>query len=477
MKARTKYLMAAYLRLPATVRSSRSALPLVVFVLITALIFWPGSNSAAWAQGNERAPSVKFHADPLELETKRAGEQPSEVIVRNGDGTGFGFAAEVVDARGVLGTPDPPSLSLLGDPLEIEFEEGKNEASEKAILRNGSGIPTDVEFATALKDSDGVVQSVKPQTIRLEPYEVKPVELTFEAKDLSEAVEGILVAKASGGEERIASGTLPLTLKPEPKARTATLKDPYNLSLVLPFLISGVVVFGSYFAYLEHFRRCRQNERAYIPLFWRKSEFGTGLGVDFSKSWATIIATVAALLTAFRGAEIFPEARQGFTEDEIATLALVVGGLLFIAPAVYNVIRRRKPSIPEALLREIEQEERKKSPLPKAPVLNKEFELAGYLFPLLLASAIVLGTLLGQLLIVWFLITEIEPAAISVLGRTLLRIVTIAGALYATVYVVSGIFSNLNEKVRWEKDLDEWEASQRKSEKIPLTLPRRLTLF
>jgi hypothetical protein len=283
----------------------------------------------------------------------------------------------------------------------------------------------------------------------------------------------MLVAKASGGEERVASGTLPLTLKLEPKTRTAALKDPYNLSLFIPFLVSIVVVFVSYFAYLAHFFIRRRPERDYLPVFWRKGEFGTGLGVDFTKSWATLITAVAGLLTALKGAEIFPEVHKGFTEDEIATMALVVGGLLIIAPAVYNGIRWRKPDIPEELLQAIEEEERKKSPLPKAFVLNKEFELSGYLFTLLLASAVVLGALLGQLLLTWFLITEIEAAAISVLARRLLQVVTVIAALYAIVYVVSGVISNLNEKVRWETDLEKWRVSK----EPPQTLPRRLTLF
>src|SRR5215210_5502947 len=53
--------------------------------LLMISVYWLGENRPAWAQNNAAAPTFNFRVDHLEAETKKVGEAPTGVTVRNGN--------------------------------------------------------------------------------------------------------------------------------------------------------------------------------------------------------------------------------------------------------------------------------------------------------------------------------------------------------------------------------------------------------
>lgn len=351
------------------------------------------------------------------------------------------------------------SLSFVDDPLKLKFSgEDGNEITTDVVIRNSDDQRTNLVFSTVLTDAEGKPQEVdvEPQSSSsVRPYSITPVKLKIDTsnfKALSMPLKGFLVISAE--EDQIAPETLSLTVSEVgvPPPIFNAIFGTYNAVLIVPFVVSFGVVFACYLWYRRRTQESRKsNGETYVPLMGQESAFGTGLGLDFSKSWATLITIVAGLLTAFTGADIFSEERKGFTDNEITSLALSFGGLLIVAPAIYNGIRWRTPEPLE------EPEEAKDSEKPDLPVLDKELELQGYILPLLLASAILLGALFGQIVLVFLLISEVDSATITSFAKGVLYLVTAGAALYAAVYTWSGVRSCLKEKVQWEKESEEWK--------------------
>jgi hypothetical protein len=147
-------------------------------------------------------------------------------------------------------------------------------------------------------------------------------------------------------------------------------------------------------------------------------------------------------------------------------LNLTFVALLFAAPAIYNVIRWRKPDV-------VKLPEDDKKTQPEVPVLGKEPELKGYALTMLVASAGILGALLGQLFLVILLIHEIVNIDVTATVRWVLWILTVAIMAYASLYVGRGVVSTLREEVRWGTELTERKEELEKRKAELKAKPRR----
>jgi hypothetical protein len=370
-----------------------------------------------------------------------------------------------------------PSLSFQGDPLELQYEEGDQWITPKVVVRNASGRSLGLEFSAVLRDSTGELLEnevpVEPEDppVNVDPYSVTAVDLKMDVAQFeqpSKPLKGFLVVYGTetGGSAtttpEVAPDTLPVTLtKVDP--RGPLLKKEYallwgdpvdtrNWVLIIPFLVSSVVVLGAYFWFylIPRDKLSRAERWTYAPLYGRNSGLGTGLSFVPTTSWATILTGMAALVAAFVGAQVFPTTRATLTHKDVLVLNLTFVALLFAAPAIYNVIRWRKPDV-------VKPSEDDKKTQPQVPVVGKEPELKGYTLTMLVASAGILGALLGQLFLVILLIHEIENVDVTDTVRWVLRIVTVAVMAYAAVYVGRGVVSTLREEVRWGTELKEYK--------------------
>lgn len=402
-----------------------TGLRLAVFaLLLAALICWSGSSYPAWAQTDSAQQS-----DPAQQ-----------------------------------------SLDLIGEPLHLQLKEGEEEIPVEAVVRNNSGRDLDLKLSAVVRDSG----EGEPTKVTIElggstsvgPYSVTAVDRNLKAAQLEDLVlplKGILVVAGTekGGSvaPQIAPGTLPITVsKVDPRGALLPaeinvprvgLVDMRNVLLFVPFVVSLGVIMSAciwfYFGPSDNWSRT--DRRKLAPLIGKRSAFGTGLSFDPGKSWAALLTGVAALLTSFTALQVLPAT---FTQTEVAVLALSFGGILIVAPAVYNGLRWRKPFVPKK-----EPQDGKQAPeQPQAPKIDKELELSGYASTLLVSSAGILGALLGQLILVFLLIHEIENAHVTDTGRRVLWILTGAVMVYASVYVVRGTVSCLQEQAAWRERLE-----------------------
>jgi hypothetical protein len=318
--------------------------------LIGVLVCWPGISSPAWAQGNSGAPSLGFRVERLEAELHKAGEPTTEVIVRNGNDqdNDLEFDAVLQNSGGLFRTGTTPSLKFLGDPLELELQEGK--IPVEVTVRNGSSQELNLAFSAVLRDNDGdprYLKSIEPQAnIVIGPYEVEPVDLDIEAADPSTSLAGHLVVSGADGA-RIVPGTIPLNLN-APETRPPWFSDLFNWLLIGALLCSAVVMLGSYLIKQPRRTVGEAGSSDFVEMrLSHKQHLGTTLKLDFDESWTSLLTLVAAVLTAITGAEVFPEVRPYLSAEEIAGLSLCFGGMLLFAPAFYNLIRTRATVSPK----------------------------------------------------------------------------------------------------------------------------------
>jgi MFS family permease len=381
--------------------------------------------------------------------------------------------------------------------LALQLKEGEEEISAKVVVRNGSGRPLGLEFSAVLRDSTGEllerqisVRTEKPITANA--YSVTPVDLEMDASQFegsSLPLKGFLVVsgtKTDGSGKpaaEIAPGTLPVTVsKADPRPNILSKvsdvpligpMDSRNLVLLIPFGASLIVVgFACGLFYITKSDDEKPAERwRYAPLVGKRSGLGTGLAFSPGASWATWAAAVATLTNTFVAAQIFPATRATFTHKEVLVLSFSFAVLLLAAPAIYNGLRWSEPNIPKK-----RSQDDKETGQPQAPQLGKELELKGYALTLLASSAGILGALLGQLLLLIFLVNEVENVDMPPTIRWLLWLLIGLVMVYSAVYVIRGVLSSLREEVRWGKELEKRKNSletQRHTELLEWRLTRK----
>ena len=366
-----------------------------------------------------------------------------------------------------------PSLSFVGGPLELQIKDDEQEIPAQVIVRNDSARSIDLRFSTVLRDSnDKLVQAVtiNPESTRVERYSVTPIDLTIDKtqfEGLAKPLEGFLVVSdgsetADGEAAGIAPGALSLTVsKPTVLPSKVLGMSPLNLLILVPFVISFLwVILWS--------RRVFANslENLTRPALWQDptlrklnylSTLGSKLTLDFTKSWASLLAVgtgiVAAVATA-QGAQVLPAERPYIAQQQTAGLALFFAGMVVFGPTIYNLLRRQKPTADPAqpaYSYTVEEPGGRvvyflKEPSSARPAgASTEPQLQGYVSTYLLSSALTLGALLGQLIIAGFLVYQIDTA-LTGLGQTLLIGAIVVIGLLALVYIGRMVHLAVKEK-------------------------------
>jgi hypothetical protein len=382
-------------------------------LLLLALVFWAGSGRAGWAQED-------------------MGE-------------------------------DTPSLRFLDAPLALKVSSEDDAKDVYVYVHNGSGLSTDLVFSTRLRDVKGETREVELDPVGFDPKgpkDVHPRSVTSahlqinadQVRRLALPLKGFLVV--SGVEEskpgervaEVAPGTLQLTITSyEP--RQAWLQGAFLLGsrsrvLFAPFVVSALVVMGTYIAF-----RIKENKaKDYCPLIGHTKALGTGLAFDPSKSWATLLTGLATVVTLFAGATFIPETRVMFTKNDVLVLSLTFGTLLAVAPMIYNGRRSLQASL-QAIV------SGRGSGGDGAAAPSKAPGSPGSVLALLATSAVILGALLGQLTLAFVLVNEIENLDVTDANRLLLWTIVVLGAGFACSYVSKGVWTVLREEVRWGEEL------------------------
>ena len=106
---------------------------------------------------------------------------------------------------------------------------------------------------------------------------------------------------------------------------------------------------------------------------------------DFTDSWASTLTAVGALLGTILGAGVLPEETQRLSNAAFAGLNLLFGVLIVLAAFVYNATRQ-----------------------PTKKNGKEEVQYQGYVWSFLLASAMTLWAVLGELATMFLLLAEIQ---------------------------------------------------------------------
>lgn len=447
---------------------SATFLTLLHALIIMTLLCWPLGFKPALAQGSNGSPSLTFRADSLRIEVKQESGPTRNMTVStvNDQDGALVVSGTLDDSAGILGRASSTSLTFLDEPLALDFKQGDKIPIQVAV-RNDSSRSIELKFAAILRDSKGKRHMVSwKQETRVKPFSVALVDLKVGSKKLKgfpSPLKGIFVGSGtesvSNEKLKVPSATLPITLTrtdPRPKLLDEELNLPWfgpsktlNWILFTPFLISLVIVSITYGMYRVLQGR-KEGGGTFVPLL---GGMGTGLSLDFSKSWATLFTVAGGLFTTVTGAALFPETRATFTGNEIAVLSLSFGTLLIVAPVLYNSLRWHTPEP----LEELPADPTKEPKAPDRPQLGKEPEAEGYIGTLLIASALVSGALTGQLVLAFLLINEIENVDTTTPIRLLLFLLVVGAGLYTLGYTASGVVSSLREKVKWEKKRNEWK--------------------
>ena len=189
------------------------------------------------------------------------------------------------------------------------------------------------------------------------------------------------------------------------------------------------------------------------------STLGSGLTLDFTKSWASLLtvgAGIVAAVASAQGAEVFPLERPYIDQQQAAGLALFFGAMVVFGPTIYNFLRFEKRTVdpaspndsykikePEGRLAYVASKTPRDAAAPAAP--TAEPQLQGYIFTFLVSSALTLGALLGQLGVACFLIYQIDTAMTGLGQALLIGAITSIGFL-ALIYVGYMVYSAIKDK-------------------------------
>jgi hypothetical protein len=359
------------------------------------------------------------------------------------------------------------SLSFLGDQLDMQIKKDEKVIPAQVIVRNDSDQPTDLTFSAVLRDSNKKwlrEVDISPESTKVERYSVTPIDLKIDKtqfEGLAMPLTGFLIVSAApetkGEKVRISPGTLPLTVSKSKVLPSKVLgTSPINLLIVIPFVVSFLtVILCSHKVFSNSVTNLRRTELRRDPklrLVSRDpklnliSTLGSELTLDFTKSWASLLAVgtgIVAALASAQGAQVFPAVRPYIAQQQTAGLALFFAGMVVFGPTLYNFVRRQKPTAdpePPAYSYRVEEPEGKIKYILKSPssansaVASAEPQLQGYVSTFLLSSALTLGALLGQLSVGAILIYQIDTA-LSELGQTLLIAAIMVVEALALIYI------------------------------------------
>ena len=273
----------------------------------------------------------------------------------------------------VIVSPTKISLTTKGTP---------GQATATVVVRNDGAAVDDLTFKAVGKDGDKIAVEVDKTSI--DTNTAAPVTLTFKPTDADLKFSGVLLATAADS----APGTVTMSLAPEKSARWWLY-----LVILLPLLVGGVLVIIRWMTF--HEAGCGLKSRV-GPANW-----------DFSKSWGSNLTVVGALLGTILSSSALPE-QMATSKATYAGLNLLFGVLILVAPLVYTATQT-----PNSVHR---------------TKLLKEPQYQGYVASLLVASAVTLWAVIGELTTVVLLFEEIRTSRSLPVFAIVLLVVLVAAA-------------------------------------------------
>lgn len=154
-----------------------------------------------------------------------------------------------------------------------------------------------------------------------------------------------------------------------------------------------------------------------------RNGFGGAVGtvdLDFSKSFATTLTAIGALLGTILSAGLLDDATPGISKEGFQALNLTFGVLVLVAPLVYLLFQRQ-----------VTTETRRGNP----PKSTKETHYQGKAWALLLAGGITLWAVLGEIVTIYLLLEQLNAAGeISSTAIMIMQVAVGIGAILAVAY-------------------------------------------
>jgi hypothetical protein len=275
------------------------------------------------------------------------------------------------------------------DPLTISVENGAKTASKAVVLVHSGAEISEPTFAAVSGDADAPTVEVTASGSSAVPANgAARIELSFTSDDSIDGFEGHLIAATDGAA---AERDLKIDAKNE---------IPFSVNLI----IFGSLLIGGGLAALRA-----------VTLHDRLAYRLATPGWDFSKSWASTFTVVGAVLGTILASLVLPDTPERFSKETLAGMNLVFGVAILVAPFLFAATESPRLVKKDDSLQ-----------------VQGQGTVAGYL----LACAVTLTGVLGQLATVFFLLGEIEtkgalPDEALVFLVVLLAIAALLVLLYA----------------------------------------------
>ncbi len=244
--------------------------------------------------------------------------------------------------------PPPPQIEVLS-PEKIEVSADKTETVE-VLIRNAGGSPIVVGFEV----NGEYAPEVTPESGEVLGYSVRRFSLNFTPTTAGKEVSGELIA--SGKD------TAPAGIAFSSSTKQAT---PWWIYAILFASLAAALLLVSVRWFIGEYPRKATLTGRIGPANW-----------DFTKSWGSTLTAVGALLGTIIAASVLPD-KTVVPKTTYAGLNLFFGALIVIAPFIYTATQTAAPF------------HRTKT--------VKEPQFQGYVWSFLLATALTLWAVLGEL--------------------------------------------------------------------------------
>ncbi len=328
------------------------------------------------------------------------------------------FAAVAVALLGALSSASAASADngvhslQFVSPSSLKLTTSGKTATATVTVRNNGAKVSNIRFLTVPNDGRVKVTSTRRS---IGGFTVGNFALTLTPKNAEKSFKGTLIVFGKSGAARtgtdkggasttgVVPGTVPFELGPS-KGPPSWL---YYL-IFAPLGFAALLVTVRWNAWKS--KRREEHER----LFHLGSRMGPA-NWDFSTSWASNLTVVGALLGTILSAGALPD-ETAVSKATYAGLNLLFGVLILVAPLVYTATRR--PTY-----------------VHRRTAKAAEPQYLGVVFFFLVASALTLGAVLGELATVLQLFREIRTAnSLPVAAVWLMGVLVVAAALLLVRY-------------------------------------------
>jgi hypothetical protein len=296
------------------------------------------------------------------------------------------------------------------------------------FIRNDTLVDENVSFSCFLLDDDGksVTVPVEGSPAKLTAHAMTAVSLQLTVSPEKVPLSGYLKFETGPAESRVYKYRQLKIVQPLPSEKASCL-------VLITMGISSVVFLGSVF-YLTSKKVAIWGRMG--PATW-----------SFGDSWGSNIGVGAALLSALLGFSAFPEQTAFLNKTAYISLSLIFGGLIILAPAVYNLLR--------------------------FPVKDNSdgIKYEGFVFFFVLASALTVWGALGQLATAGFVVRELFHAR-AFSHSTMVSFLVVLGivSIMLICYAFLTIDSTATRQTSMRKVPEEAEAKKQRKEKYLLQL-------